>query len=295
MLRIAMLIVCCLAAASALADVKNVADVSFAVPDGWKYTAGTEVGAMVVKADTRFWRLVVYSPMPSSGDANADFKAAWKRVVLAGPDYKSIPQYNPYDLGQTVGYPGKYYDAPSIDQKSYTRLYVLETGKSCIPVAFISQNRDVLGGMEHMARAVVGSVRLAPLQASPIKTTITVADLAGRWNTALVNSLNFYSNSGQYQTNSLTAIRSAYTVAPNGSYTYKYGGMVNNRMTNDDDVGVVQLEGEFVTFKGQRHVNRYRFVNLQQTLDGTSVLTLWPPVDLSKISTSDSMYWTRTR
>jgi len=68
-----------------------------------------------------------------------------------------------------------------VNQTTYTRLYVLEAGKTCVPVAFISPNRGVLDAMEHNARAVVGSVRVAPLRASPIKYSITVADLAGHW------------------------------------------------------------------------------------------------------------------
>ena len=70
--------------------------------------------------------------------------------------------------------------------------------------------------------------------------------------------------------------------------------IMNSRPTSDDDSGVVVLEGEFVTFKGHRHVRRYRFVNLQEALDGSTVLALWPPIDLSQIdSNRDTEYLTR--
>ena len=157
----------CASAASASAQVHSVGDVSFAAPDGWTYQQGPDLGAMSMKSDTRFWVLAVYSAMPSSGDPNADFRAAWKRVVLSGPDYRGVPSYDPYNITLTVGYPGKYYDASSVNNTTYTRLYVLEAGKVCVPVAFVSPNRNVLDGMEHNARAVVGSVRVAPLRASP--------------------------------------------------------------------------------------------------------------------------------
>lgn len=81
-------------------------------------------------------------------------------------------------------------------------------------------------------------------------------------------------------------MRYEYTIAADGNYTYKLGGMLNNRLTNDDDSGVVEFRREFVTLKGHRHVNTFRFGNLQQTLDGSTVLTLWPPVDMSKITSS---------
>ena len=80
-LRIAIFVLTSVAAASA--QVQTVGDVSFAIPDGWTYKQGSDVGAMVMKADTRYWVVAVYSAMPSGGNANADFRAAWKRVVLA--------------------------------------------------------------------------------------------------------------------------------------------------------------------------------------------------------------------
>jgi hypothetical protein len=244
-------------AASVFAQVQTAGDVSFAVLDGWQYQQGTDFGALTVKSDNRFWMVAVY-------------------------------------ISQTVGYPGKYYDASSGNNSSYARLYVLETGKSCVPVAFISHDRGMLDGMEHNARAVVGSVRVAPLKASPIRYSISVADLPGYWASGLVTSIDYYNSSGQYQSNSLTAVRYGYNIAADGSYTYKFGGLVNNRMTNDDDAGVVELGDGFLTFKGRKHVNRYRFVNLQQALDGSSVITLFPPVDMSQVTPSrDSTFFTR--
>jgi hypothetical protein len=279
---------------AAFAQVQTVGDVSFAIPAGWTYTAGRDVGAMAQKEGDRFWLIAVYTSTPCSGDPNADFKAAWKRTVLTLPDYKNVNAYDPYKLDNTVGYPGKYTDDSSVNHQSYTRLYMLQAKKSCVPVMFTSANRGVLDGMEHWARAVVGSVRVAPLRASPIKNTITVADLAGFWAGGLMTNINYYNSSGQYQGNSLTAVNFGYTIAVNGSYTYKFGGLMNNRATNDDDSGVVELGGEFLTFKGRKHTNRYRFVNLQQALDGSTVLTLFPDAEMSKIdSYRDSQYYTR--
>lgn len=274
--------------------VKTVGDVSFAVPPGWVYTAAADVGAMVYKEGDKFWLVAVYTPMPATADADADFKSAWRRTVLTQPGYRNVPNYNPYDIGKMAGYPGKYYDDDSIDHKSTTRLYTLRTGKSCIPVVFISANQNMLNGMEYLAMAIAGSVRQAPLKASPIRNTITVADLEGHWTSGLINSIDFYNSSGQYQSNSLTAIRTDYTIAANGHYTYKLGGLLNNRSTTDEDSGVIELNGAFITFKGRKWVRRYRFVNLQQTLDGSTVLTLWPPVEMSAInSRTDSEFYTR--
>jgi hypothetical protein len=292
LLVITILVILC--AVSAFAQVQTVGAVSFAVPNGWEYKQGPDFGAMTMKSGNRFWVVAVYTDMPSSGDPNADFKAAWQRVLLATTDYRGLPGYNPYDISATVGYPGKYYDGSSVNQATYTRMYMLETGKTFVPVAFVSQDRNMLNGMEHNARAVVGSVRVAPLKAYPIKYSINLADLPGNWTSGIVSSIESYNNAGQYNGSSLTALKFGYTIAANGTYTYKAGGFLNNQMTSDDDSGVIELEAEYVTFKGHRHVSRYRFVNLQHGLDGSTVLTLWPPVDMSQIdSTRDSVYLTR--
>ena len=283
-----------LSLAFASAQVQTVGDVSFAVPDGWQYQQGPDFGAMTLKTDNRFWLVAVYSAMPSSGDPNADFKTAWKRVVFPLPDYRQMPGYDPYNTSKMIGYSGKYFDAASTTNTSYTRLYVLETGKTFVPISFTSTNRNVLDSMSHNERAIVGSVRVAPRKASPIKFSLTVADLAGYWTGGIVTSTDYYNSSGQYQSNSLTAVSYGYTIAPNGTFTYKFGGLMNNRPTSDDDSGVVELGGGFVTFNGHRHVHRYRFVSLQEALDGSTILALWPPIDISQIdSNRDTEYFTR--
>lgn len=91
-------------------------------------------------------------------------------------------------------------------------------------------------------------------------------------------------------------MRAGYTIAANGSYVYKAAGMINNSMTSDDDAGVVELGGEFVVFKGRKRTIRYRFLNLQQAIDGSTILTLLPPVDMLKIMPSrDSTFWLRPK
>src|ERR1035437_11069113 len=93
-----------LSLAFASAQVQTVGDVSFAVPDGWQYQQGPDFGAMTLKTDNRFWLAAVYSAMPSSGDPNADFKTAWKRVVFSLPDYRKMPGYDPYNTSKMIGF-----------------------------------------------------------------------------------------------------------------------------------------------------------------------------------------------
>jgi hypothetical protein len=270
----------CFLALTLHAQIQTVGDVSFAVPDGWSYQQGADVGGMVMKSGQNYWVIAVYTPMVASGDATTDLQVAWKRIVLAGPDYQGYPLQPFTDITHTVGYPGKRADASSLNRATYTRLYVLEAGKSFIPVAAVSNDGMVLNSLEYLANAVLGSIRLAPMRASPIKTSLTLADLVGDWQNGLANSINFYNGStGAYQGTSNSFTGASYHIAANGTFTYKMSGVISNQSANDTDVGIVELGGPFVTFRGRNHVVRYRFLNLQQAIDGSTVLTFLPPAD----------------
>jgi hypothetical protein len=299
MVRKMLALIFSLCALAALAQAQNfgvqsVGDVSFAVPDGWTYTSSADGGLMTFKDGASYWMIAVFTPIPTSGDPTADFKSTWRRVVLKNPGFQDYAYSLPYDITQTVGYSGKFDGASRADNGASVTLYTLETGKSVVPVECFSANGPMLAGMNHMIRAVLGSVRVAPLKAAPIQATIKVPDLAGRWATGNASSLHFYNSSGQYTGSSLTAGSAKFNIAPNGHYTYSYSGLQNNSAVNDADTGVVELGDGFVTFKGQKHLYRYRFVHLQQAIDGSTVLTLFPPVEMSKIdSKRDSEYWIR--
>ncbi|HLK07069.1 MAG TPA: hypothetical protein VKV30_03980, partial [Candidatus Angelobacter sp.] len=156
-------------AAPVIAQVQTVGDVSFAVPEGWTYQGSTDGGLMLLKQGTNFWIVTVHAPRPASGDQNANFKNAWLSAVSTIPDFqRSLPGYDPYTTSnKLLGYPGKYYDAISDSGKMYARLYTLETGKAVVPVVVLTVNRQVLDALNHIVEAVVSSVRVAPLKASP--------------------------------------------------------------------------------------------------------------------------------
>ena len=142
--------------------VQTIADVSFAVPDGWAYEAATDFSGMAYKEGNRFWFIGVYASIPTSGDPVADFKAAWKSIVLNTGKYKDYPgwgTYSTYEMPKTVGYSGRFNDDASVDKTQYARAYVLETGKSFIPVLSLSGSREMMDSMNYMELAVVGSVR----------------------------------------------------------------------------------------------------------------------------------------
>jgi len=265
--------------APAFAQVQTVGDISFAVPEGWSYQGSKDGGLMLLKQGTNFWIVSVHAPRPTSGDQNADFKSAWRAVVSSVPQFsRSLPGYDPYNISnKAVGYPGKYYDGFSDDQQMYIRLFTLETGKTVIPVMVLTPNRQALDVLQHMVDAVVGSVRVAPLKASPIRNTISLADLAGEWHAGSAFSKTYYDRyNGAYAGSSTTAYSARYQVAGNGSFTYEMGGIWNNSPVQDKDVGTVQLGGDLIIFKGRNHEQKYHFINFQTAIDGSTVMTVLP-------------------
>jgi hypothetical protein len=267
----------CVIAVPAFTQVQMVGDISFAVPEGWSYQGAADGGMMLLKQGTNFWIITIYPQRPASGDQNADFKSAWRAVVSSVPQFsRSLPGYDPYNISnKAVGYPGKYYDGNSDNGQMYIRLFTLETGKSVIPIVVLTPNRQVLDSMQHIVDAVVGSVRVAPLKASPIRNTISLADLTGEWHMGSAFSKTYYDRyTGAYAGSSNTFYSSRYQVAGNGAFTYEMGGVWNNRPVQDKDVGTVQLTGDLIVFKGRNYEHKYHFVNFQTAIDGSTVLTV---------------------
>jgi len=273
-----LLLVVLMVAAPVFGQVQTVGDVSFAVPDGWIYQGAGNGGAMVLKQGTNFWIISIHAPRPTSGNPNADYKAAWRSEVLTIPGFQnSFPGYDPYDIGKTLGYPGKEYSGNSDNNQIHIRFYTLETGKLVVPVAVLAPSRTALEVMAHMVDAVVGSVRVAPLKASPIRNSLSMADLAGDWKSSMATSQSYYDRyNGAYAGSTQTFYGAEYHIAGNGSFTYKLNGMLNNQPIHDQDSGTVELGREFVTFKGHVRTTRFRFLNLQTAIDGSTVLMLLP-------------------
>jgi hypothetical protein len=165
MRRMALGLLAFLCAQTAHAQVQSLGGVTFAVPDGWTYKPGAEFGSVMLISGQSLWLMAAYTPMPSSGDASSDLKAAWARIVRPGKDYEGFPALPYYPVNHTVGYPAVRADASSANRTTYTRLHVREAGKSFIPVTVARRKGRMLNSMEQVANWFIGSMRLAPLKA----------------------------------------------------------------------------------------------------------------------------------
>ena len=259
------------------AQVDSVGEVSFAVPEGWTTKRGSDHVAVQKTLGQNFWLMAVYTPMPSTGNSSNDIQAAWQRTVLAGKDYRGMPAQPYYDIRGTLGYPGLRAEDTNVNRSTITRLYVLETGRGFIPVIAMSRNRIMLDSMEHIAMAFIGSVRQAPQQAQPVQSTLNVGDLVGKWRSGAATSRDTYDpQTGQYRSSSTSFYAAAYTIAADGGFTYQLSGKSNGSTVREQETGVVELGGGFVTFKGKSHLRRSYFIRYQHGLDGAAVLTLLP-------------------
>jgi len=283
-------------AAVALAQVETLGDVSFALPTGWTLKRSANVATLTYTSGQNYWTMAVHAPMASTGDATNDLKEAWTRLVLPNNQYRGLPAAPYYEIKNSLGYPCRRAEDPSVGRNALTRMYVLETGRNFIPVVLVSPNRPVMDVMEHIALAFIGSVRMAPLKAQPVKETITIADLVGHWESGASTSRDYYNiQTGHYEGNSTSFFGASYTIANDGGFSYRMSGKSNGSTVREQESGVVELGGEFVVFKGRSHVIRYRFINFQHSLDGAAVLTLLAeknPVTASSIINYGER-WTR--
>ncbi|MBZ5533126.1 MAG: hypothetical protein LAO20_16975 [Acidobacteriia bacterium] len=268
-----------LLALAASAQVQKLDNLSFAVPAGWTYelAGGGNADMVWTNANKAYCIIVLSKPVPSSGNVDQDFAVAWRSGVEHNPQ-ATLPTPL-YDIRGYMGYPGKWSGSEIDHRTKYAFLYVLETGKSFVPVVVLAPNRSVLDALQETLRAVIGSIRVAPLMAAPIKATVSVADLVGDWkygDASVVSYVN--STTGSYAGTSTTFSGEFYTITADGRYTYNFQGMTGGHIVREKSAGMLEFSGEFIVFheKPSNKLKRYRFISYEQGLGGGTLLTLLP-------------------
>lgn len=269
----------CLFAVFASAQVQNLGDVSFAVPEGWKYEykPGNDYATMTVTSGPVSCVVIITRPVASSGNAERDFASAWRSLVERNPQ---APLPSPiYEIRGLPGYPGRYSSATVNNRTKNAFLYVLETGRNFVPVVVMTPNRGVFDSVEHVVMQILSSVRLAPLRAVPIKANISMADLAGDWkhgDASVVSYVN--SSSGNYAGSSATFYGDTYHISANGAYSYSFQGMTGGHVVREKSSGRVEFSQGFLVFRENpsNRTRRYRFISYQQGLSGAILLTILP-------------------
>ena len=143
----------------------------------------------------------------------------------------------------------------------------------------VGPNRAVLDALYETVRMVIGSVRIAPLRAAPIKTTIGVADLVGDWKTGGASVVSYVNGStGAYAGTSVTFAGDYYSIAADGRYSYSFQGLSGGQRgpRGGGGNGRVQRRVGRVPRAAERQLTRYRFVSYEQGLTGATLMTLLP-------------------
>jgi hypothetical protein len=264
----------------AIADVKTIGPLSFAVPDGWQYeTSAPDRADMVWRNRNGAYLIILLTtPQPSSGNADRDFAVAWRTLVETDPRL-ALPSPI-YDVRGSVGYAAKWSGGAVAKRTKEAVLYVLQPGGATfVPVVVVGPNRAVLDALDEMVRMVIGSVRIAPLRAAPIKTMITVADMVGDWKTGNASVVSYVNGStGAYTGTSVTFAGDYYSIAADGRYRYTFQGLSSGSVVRAAASGTVEFSGEFVVFHERPNdkLTRYRFVSYEQGLTGATLMTLLP-------------------
>ena len=265
---------------TASAQVQKLDSVSFAVPAGWnyEYKPGEDHAYMAWEnANGAYCVIFITKPVATSGNPESDFAAVWRRNVEKNPQ-ATLPTPI-YDIRGMVGYPGKFSGSEIENRTKFVWLYILETGRTFVPVQVIAPNRMVLDALQETIRAVLGSLRVAPLVAAPFKATIGIPDLVGDWKYGDASVVSYVSSAtGNYSGTSAVFTGEFYTITADGRFTYNFQGMSGGHIVREKAAGVVEFGGEFVIFheKPSNKLKRYRFVSCEQGLSGAWLLTLLP-------------------
>jgi hypothetical protein len=109
-----------------------------------------------------------------------------------------------------------------------------------------------------------------------LKKTITLADLAGKWQVGGANVTSYFSSgSGNYSSTDTTFYGEWFSIRPDGTFTSSFQGRTGNQTIRESDTGTVVLSGGTVTLKyNHKAAMRYQFVAFMDEPKGAAILTM---------------------
>lgn len=260
---------------AATAQVQSIGDVSFAVPEGWLHYSqrpGENHATLTGNRNGGIWTISVFKPLRSSGNPDADFRAAWAQDVRS----MQAPKRS-FEHKGLVGYSGRCSSTNSPDGRHYLYLCVLEAGQSGVPVLVTTPNRRTFDDLRFLILDFIEGVRVAPARAQPVKENISFADLIGEWHNGGDSRLGCLdSQNGTNAVIPITAHGVAYTIRTDGTYTYSMAGMNNRWMIPEQGTGNVEVKDGLITLRpgATKCMASYHVISCLSGVDGSTVLTL---------------------
>ena len=282
-------------------------------PTGW--TKSPKDGVMVYldtnKTAGTFCVLSVYPSSPSVGDPQKDFANEWSELIVK--PFKA--DTNPKTDNQTEDGWTTVSGAAQIEDngiKSYVIMTtvsgygrVVSTYAILNDQSYLEQIGAFLTSIKmDKAKALASSKHLsAPTSAATannsaylefdpfpdkphiqpqqpllgrLKKTITLADLAGKWEVGGASVTSYFSSSsGNYSSTDTTFFGEWYTIRPNGTFDSNLQGRTGNHTVRESDTGTIVLSGGTVTFKyAHKAAMRYQFVAYMDEPKGAAILTM---------------------
>ncbi len=148
-------------------------------------------------------------------------------------------------------------------------LDALPNGPRTVPPA--SQGADFLDGDPFPDKPYIQPQK--PL-IGQLRKTITLADLAGKWEIGGASVMEYVSSSTQSQT-SVSFGRTDYVIRADGGYTGKFQGRASNTTIRESESGTIILSGGYIIKRDSKGREiKYQFVAFMEQSNHSAVLSL---------------------
>jgi hypothetical protein len=284
--------------------------IEYTPPKGWTKTPkqGAVVYTVIDKTTNAFCVLTIYGEGVSAGNPKQDFADQWKLRVIdtfkVAPNPETETKAGLNGLQGTVG--GTEIEFGGV--KAVAILTVFTGFGKTASVLTIFTDKTYLEQMQTFVDGIkLDKTRMAsvpprtgtqnvpstadyldfdPFPDRPyvqaqepllgrLKKTITLADLAGKWQIGGANVTSYFNSSGNYSSTDTTFFGEWYTIRANGTFDSQFQGRTSNHTVRESDSGTIVLDGGTVTFKfKQKAAMRYQFVAYMDAPKGGAVLSL---------------------
>jgi hypothetical protein len=263
--------------------------VGYTVPDSWKVESQGDHVTLTYAPGTSGYMIVgIYGGQPASGDLAADFRREWREIVDKQFKTAGAPTPGMTKIGDGITAAAGLAPASWSSGSLVATLFVLDGGGKVASIVVLSPDAAALKANQDRLVGFLAGVRIArsgdaPSAAAPAPAppasggsgkTITVADLAGEWSSSAASARATKGGYGsQYVAGS-----AVYRISPDGSYTYKsQGGGTGLTSTTYTQTGKFSIDGDgyIVITPKDKEPKRYRFIDWQETDDGTLLTILW--------------------
>jgi hypothetical protein len=284
------------------AQTETFGGVTFTAPKGWTRSnkEGVVIFADVDKASGRFCFLTIYAAAASSGNAQSDFAGSWNEAIVKPFNAPAKPETETQTAdGWTAVSGGSQIDSDG------TKAVVIMTvfsgfGKSVTTYAMFNDQSYIThldafnatikidksvtaapktpsSGSEYIADPFPDKPNYQPQQPllGPLKRSISVADLAGHWESGAASVTSYYnSGSGNYAGTDTVFYGESFDIKAGGSFDYRFAGRSGNHTIREADTGTVSLSGPFITFNYKtRAAEKYQFVAYMVMPNGGAILS----------------------